>query len=75
MHTKYSVKGLCLSVSVPGHLLRKSFLGDSEDMRRLGSTLLPGINLYHLRDIKRVYSGEGICCDQHNTTVSIDFFL
>ena len=55
--------------------LRECFFCDGEEMGGLGRSLLSGIDLYHPRDIERVDSGKGICRDQNDATVRVDFFL
>lgn len=41
----------------------------------LRGTLLPGINLHHLRYIQRIHSGEWVRRNQDNTTVCVNLLL
>lgn len=54
---------------------RKSLLCNSKEMGGLGSSLLPGVNLNHLRDIERINTGKRVGCYKHDTGVCIDFLL
>jgi hypothetical protein len=55
--------------------IRKSLLGDGEQMWRLGRPLLSSIDLNHARHIKRVHPRKGIRRNKNDTAVGVDFFV
>jgi hypothetical protein len=55
--------------------VRVGLLGNGEKMRGLFLALPARVDLYHGRSIERIDFGEGICGDQNDTGVCVDFLL